>query len=1140
MRYCLLVIIALLLPVLTSAATPPTTMQIVDLRGIAGQPELDTWLGSLQGLANRQDSPTIAYLVRNDADAELATAFIRMYHLKKESFTYGAFLAAMKPSLTGQVLYSAAEPWTRDIALTAAAVADGMVIATDADLGLHTVLDLRNRWKDRRAAYAWARKEYGEKVETGTCVLAPESGHLLADLIVSRKLLAVDLSPTDAEENTDLRGIIDGLPAGGRLLGSPDNRCGDPDAALWALLQLFGGQDRTLVPARWSANLSCLARFAISRPILQGRLEAGFGETASSVVFIYDGGRNMSGSQSLDYAAQLLPTLLGDPALSNLPVGIEVPEAVLDYAPGLYQLLIARQRMTAAELIAAPNGNGWALPMSLRDPQSYVMQSALSAAAMDLRSLSFFDAGGKEAYGKFLGNLAAAGWQGAFAYPIATDWLADKQARDIRLLPRFAGLVGATRVRTPAELRSVLGKLTNPFNVVYLDPLGIPPAVLRNYLPEITNGHTLLSPSQALRGITEYYALVVHLRAQQQANVKTPGRKKPTLTVDKPMTTLAAPTADVPIPISVHVAGTAPVLVARLVYTTARGVGAADLQDAGNGNWKALIPPTLAGGTVSVYARVIERDGLGMSVSEPLNIEIPIIDSDKDGLEDTMEAYLGTDPHDPDTDHDGLPDGFDPDPLHPNADTANLLPSIFAPTDKPWLADAGASTTDAAGRHVPAGGAVTYRLPLQQMPAAPGAVHLITVGTGTAALNANAPVALTKSVDTLAVTDVPVTTEQMAGKELTVKLTAGDAPLVVFSLTLINNPKGPYLSPVSLSPPTPPAGEPIVATATVYTKNTLKSVRLRYGPDLAHLKTLEMGHLEDTAGAVFAETIPPQEGGTFLLYGVEAEDTEGNLSAGPFQVVPVGISHRPSITLVGSRDLRGSWNATPIWGSYGRSLVKGSGEDRVRLYPRIARHYLWLLAQPTERAIRVKAVRNATLTTDEAVLMDKTVAAGNGSGWYRLGYVDYRFETTYGIDITVTPVGDEGLCAYGMLVMTQDEFFQPPLANAGIDWFNTLTVSGISNGDAVKDAIRLKVLPTGNIDVIHVTAKQRKAYADTFILEDLEFKKQPDGRYLLSAREMPPGEYDVTAQGLKLVKVNGQTKTFPIVTVTVHVIVPNP
>jgi hypothetical protein len=75
---------------------------------------------------------------------------------------------------------------------------------------------------------------------------------------------------------------------------------------------------------------------------------------------------------------------------------------------------------------------------------------------------------------------------------------------------------------------------------------------------------------------------------------------------------------------------------------------------------------------------------------DPLNAPQPV-DTDGDGLTDDDEANLGTDPNNPDSDADGLLDGQDPDPLTPQAPdgqpttapdaqpTQGLLPQQLAP-----------------------------------------------------------------------------------------------------------------------------------------------------------------------------------------------------------------------------------------------------------------------------------------------------------------------------------------------------------------------------------------------------------------------------------------------------------------------------
>lgn len=1139
-RASLLLSLFSLISVSALSAPIPTTLRVVDLRGIAGQPELETWLGSLQGAVNRQEGETAIFLIRNDGDAEMAAAFTAMYHLKRETFTPGALLEAMKPTLAGQILYAPTQPWTRNVALTAAAVADGTVLVTDTDRGLRTLLDLRDRWTDRRSAYAWAREEYGAKVDRATLALAPESGYLFGDLIVSRRWLAVDLAVSDDAEKAQLSTFIDRLPAGGRLLGNLDDRNGNLDTAFWTLTQMLGDRDRAIVPVRNADNLSCLARFPLTRPVLQRRDEAPGSEESNNLTLIYAAGGALDGSQSLDYAAEVLPNLLADPALTTLAVGIETPSTLREFAPGLYQWLLARQQNTAAELIAAPNGDGWALPMTMADARSFLARSARQAGVLDISSQSLFDTGGAAGFVRCLTELAAGGLRGAFTYPLATASLADKQARASYVVPnsQFTGLVGVAHARTINELRTALAGTKGPFTVIYLDPFSLPPGTIRSHLPEISAGRVVMTPSQMLRTVAEYVALIPWLQAKAARGVKKPTRDKPTLRVATPTTTVTAPTAATSIPITVQVTGAAPVLTARLIYTTPRGqMGAADLRPAGDGLWQATLPPTLTGGAVTVRARVVERGGYGVTFSDALTLDIPVVDGDADGLDDAAEAYRSTDPATPDTDHDGLPDGYDPDPLHANRDTAALMPAIFAPADGPWLAAAGASTADARGRHLPAGGTLVYRLPLQDILPAPAALQFVTSGAGTIALAGGAPSALAADGDRFALTELPLDAAQMAATEIQVTLKAGDAPLTLSSIALVTNPKGPYILPITLSPTTPPADVPIFATAVIYSANQLKSVHLRYGTDPAQLATLDMGRLEGTAGAVLAETIPGQRSGTILLYGIEAEDVEGNRSASPLQAVPIGKTRKPTFALLGTRDLKGAWEAVPIWGGYGRASRSGAGADTAWLSVRQGKSYVWVLAQPLERGIQVKLAHQRTLTTNDVTLLNKTLPAGSRGGWYLAGSFDAR--EALDADMTITPVGDAGFCAYGMVVVTQDEYFKPPLAQAGLDWFNTLTISGLDDDAVVGKTITLRALPTGNIDAIRVTVKQLSSLDGRYV-DVREAPRQPDGSYALSTRGLPPGKYQVSATGLKTTREEGGLRSMPIVTVSVTVTVPKP
>ncbi|MHB9131381.1 MAG: hypothetical protein ACYDBB_09865 [Armatimonadota bacterium] len=1133
----------MLLPLFSLAATP-TMLRVVDLRWITGQPELETWLGSLQGAVNRQETEEAAiFLVRNGNDAAWAEALVRTYHLQKETLTPGALLNLLKPKLTGQVLYAPAEPWTRNIALTAAATAPGVVVATDTDLGAPTVLDLRGRWKTRGEAYAWALTEYGGKANPREYALAPESGHLLADLIVSRKLLAVDFSPKDADETAALKAIDKRYPAESWVVGAPDDRAGDDAVAFWQLTDLLRENGHILAPARNVTNLSCFARFPVTRPLLQGRNEFTPSEGNSGLLLIYDGGNPIiNGSQSLDYAADTLFRLLNDPALVNIPVGVEVSPALYTYAPAMYQLLLARQRMTAAEMIAAPNGTGWALPLLMADPTAYLQRSSKDAQRMNLTGVDLFDLGGNVAYGNVLTSLAGSGWRGAIVRPVAVESLPDHQPRTDVNLPGFVAQVSYGRVRSLDELRTALAardkenaarkaknQLPENFQVLYVDPEGLPPSTLQTMLPEISKSRVLLTPSQFFRMKEEATAVNAWMLAQVQAGDRQPGRRKPTLRVSVPVATEQAPTATDPIHITVRIEGKNPVFTARLLYKMPTGrLGAADLRAAGNGDWTAVLPPLLTGGTVAVRARVVEANGYGVAASDPLLLQLPIVDTDQDGLEDTLEAYVGSDAKNPDSDGDGLPDGPDANPIRVDRAIADMITPILPPDDAALLTNAGKSTTDAGGRLIPAGDSVTYRIPLKDFPGR-SYLRIDTIGKGTVSLNGSASSALDSLPDELATTDLPLV--WITGGEVTIKLTAGDKPLRLAAIAVTSNPNGPYLLPAQLSPAFPAAGEPIPLRVTAFDAAGIKAVQVKYGKDLRNLTTLALAPVEGTFNTVFVGEIPPQSNGSLLVYGVEALNREGSIAAGPYTAVPVGRTRKPTVALVGGRELRGAWEPAPVWGNMGRIFTDGDGTDTCLFPVRPGTYYVWVLAQPRVRGVGVKVEYVAKVLGQYELKLGKAVPGGSPDGWYKLG--KFTIPELMRLHVTVGPVGETGYCAYGEVVLTQDDLFTPPLAHAGLDWYNSITLNGLSNGQTVSGKVKVSVVATGNIDLIDITADKFGGSMSNNVTH--HFDKTPDGAYVLNTTNLLPGTYIIRASGYRIVTDGPKPSQDKLVTVTVRI-----
>jgi len=190
-----------------------------------------------------------------------------------------------------------------------------------------------------------------------------------------------------------------------------------------------------------------------------------------------------------------------------------------------------------------------------------------------------------------------------------------------------------------------------------------------------------------------------------------------------------------------------------------------------------------------------------------------------------------------------------------------------------------------------------------------------------------------------------------------------------------------------------------------------------------------------------------------------------------------------------------------------------------------------VLAQPRLRGLEVSVAESASAEGKPAVKLAKTLQAGSVDGWYRLG--SFTVTESQRFRVNVHPVGNAGYCAYGALVLTQDAGFTPPLRYAGIDWFNSLTLRGITPGQTVTGRMSVTVQATGNIDQITVIAHPVRGNA-----EDQRFEPAENSVYQLDSRDLAPGEYDITATGWRIVDEKTGRTVDQLISATVRIVVP--
>ncbi len=1138
MKFRLYILLLCLLPALIFAVQP-TTLQVIDIRSKIADADFMAQMMSMQGTINRQNERNLpaVFLIRNNNDIYWADVLTNTYRLKRENIPFDKAFELNKANFKSQVLYDAIDkPWNRSVALAFAGAADEAAIATTTDLGLPSLDFPKDGWDNRVDAYKWEKQNLGDKTSKDWLALIPESGSGIMDMISVKKMMAIDLDPDEEAEKNLLESYVKDVNDMGKIIGFPDKRTDDVENAQINLLSIIGDRDLRYLPARAIGNLSCFMRFESVRPYRQWRDEiVPFSATDDKkvpnwLVLIYDGGSaRYDGAQSIDHSMLAL-SLLEDNAIKKIPVGIEVPMTINDLAPPVYSQLIARQRATSAELIAAPNGDGWAIPLSMNDNSLFILGSAEKSKKLDLNSLVLHDesADSKKCAGLYT-MMSAAGWRSTFVYP--TKNFTEKRTGVTGVMPGFTAILGFDQANNPAELLKILDtKNESNFRIVFISPYGIPPAVLKNMLPEIEKKNTLISPTQAMREMEEFTRVKKILSADSKTT-----RGEPTLTLATP--TIAggdAPRVYSPITVNVRVTaggGTPNVMLARLQYETPDGrVGASDMVRTGNSNnWSAIVPPSLQEGTYRIRARMVDGVGGGISFSPPLEINFAAPDLDGDGANDAWESYLGTNPAKADTDGDGLPDGIDQQPLTRNINIQPLSPMYIAPEDKIILVDAGTSTVGNDGRDIPDGTSISYKLPVGDIGADFAALRIVTASV------VETP-GRTGWVTSLK--DYMQTPEKLSVGSLNVKLTAKDKPMRVISVGLVSNPKGPYLDKLELSCADKravdiiPGKMPINVKTVVYSPAGISEAKILYGLSSKSLQKIALQG--DRLKSTFTGIIPPQPDGTILLYCVYAKDNEGNESVSPFQTIAIGKNKSHSVAMLAGRDINGDMRNSSLWNGIGRGTVAASATDSGLFLARPGNYSVWALAAPRDRGLTIKIEEKSKAATATDVKMTGTIPANLSDGWFRVGNFSVLEGTK--LSLVVTPTGFAGYAGYGEVIITQDTSFTPPAKNVTIDWINGLSITGIQDGMKLTRPLSINAFATGNIDAIHVVAKRfgsgvSKGGNDNWTIGT-------DGHLVIDQTELVSGTYQIIISADATYKNNNSMTTIPLVQQEFVIVVP--
>lgn len=1001
--FCLLIILAAL-----GAAWAQAPVYVVDLSQATSSEKL--LAVSLQGLANRSPEGGSVYLIMNPQDEGWLAWAQRLKPQPVERISPEQLMANFRRLAKGQVLCEPTDAASLNLATSLAAIHDGVL--ADRDLGLPTLFDLRGKFASPLQAYQWAEKEILPKLPHDRIALLG-TALPLRDYLIAEKILTLPLPPSrDREAWLFLAKLLSVLPPGSEVFapgGSP------PAIAQWA-----ARLGHPLIEAEEAGNLSFHSQVPAVHST-QWREFARF-EPKIYVSFIFSGGND------LGFAMNRMRELWQQPERGRIPLGWAVSPALAQLAPELMQRYLAEAYQSGNDsFVFQLDGLTGAQPATFK-----LLQEARRST--DIRSVMVLD----QAHER---DLVPAVERLVEDYRPAGIFLPDRKG----ILPKVAGnsvifSKGFSASDALEIQRHLLSLPTQEAGLIFVwvDGQRVTPADIVAVAEALPDYFQVVGPEEFL-----FLARQVLTGEKQES----PAAAKIALT--------ASPTAGVEerFTVSALVSGAE---AKEVILTFRQGDGQRLMEPMPrrpDGSYAVELGPLLHGGEWLLQARASEGGGKA-AWSEEVKLQVPPEDADGDGLSAAEERLFGTDPANPDSDGDGLPDGFDPRPLETDSQPAVFFGPLRAADDSPFLAADHGSTVEGSARKVRGKNYFVYRLYPADLPAGePALLALRAQGRARVAFSADGksfgpllPLQQMGEWQAIAVTD-----ELLKRGKFFAAISCAEAPpaeLSVRETALLSPLDAPSVATPALTPPYPGPGRAVGISVDLWDPQQIASAWCAYrsGRGFIRLPLAQVGNSPTWVGE-----IGQFDNGKWLDWWVIAEDGAGRRSAGRVNHTWVGLLPGETISLFPGQELTGFWR--PLRAAWGEARQADAAElrDQGEFAVSGGLYEVWLLAAGRGREIGAW-VDGSFFAKINPKYPD---------GWQRLGRLrlaagGHRIELVSG-------VGPEGAAAqYGQLMLTAISSFTPP-PGGRLEMANSLSLFSPRAGAVLEKQTRVAGTAAGNI-----------------------------------------------------------------------------
>ena len=1008
----LLALVGLVSPGLADPETPPIVL-VADVS--QSDPSEHLLATCLQGIANRDTAGPRVFLLTNPRDADWLQYSLRLAPRTTQPVTVAELLEILRPQLAGQILYDPDQPFTLDLATTAAGLHQA-VIAAD-DLGLPTLLDLRGRWASWTEAYQWAANSLFPECNRNRAALLTQDSLAMRDFAIQNRMFT--LSPPPSPEDTAFQDLLFHLAPGAAIYGDAPTH----------LRPALSRSSHYLVTASHCANLSYFSSLNLTETYRQypGYLEP---SAPRYLTLIFD-------CSNLDFAINDMPALWQHPTRGSLPLGWALPAALIDTAPPILHYYYAdAYRSGLDQFILGPSGAGEIDLSAATAPYAFYAATARSRDSLDATASLYYAPAPTPGLAADMTRFAAdTGARGVFVIGLPDFPPAIYDGLPVLAAPQVDSVQAAVTYLDRIPLERGFAALT-------LDPRSLTPADAAHIAAYVGRRFVLVPPEELIELMRNFpQAIQPGSAGLAVTSVEYPDPGDP----------------DLPLPVNAIIEGPADVSSASVIYRpTANPLSFCEPLLPAEDGYHAQLPPLRCGGEIALRVRVLDAAGR-VAWSPPWTLQVPRTDTDADGLADAEERYLLTDVDADDTDHDGLLDGSDSHPLHADQLPTTYFGPIRPPSDSPYLPEPGASRVEAEGRHLPPGTTCLYWLPLGRLPqGAPAVIALEASGTAAVAVGCD-PLALSQQfrgdlTGPWRSQPLPNTAYQTgAFLRLTCPPDAS-APLLLRGLSVTSPPEAPSISRVSFSPAHPGPEQPITISALIFSTGDVTQAGLTYRLNDRGEITIPM---QPIAGSQFYQArIPALENRDQLDWWITAADADGNQASTARVSLPIGCRAREAVSLLAMRDFVGDWSRSADWEGAGRMALSDGLVDSAHANLTGGIYTIWILAGGRGQNITL-SVDNQDVGSIDPNLPD---------GWQRIGRL--RIEAgRHHVHLT-SAAGPRALPGaaprYAAVILSADPMFQPPTGQV-LDIYNSLTLFSPVSGQTLTARVQLHATGAGNL-----------------------------------------------------------------------------